>query len=151
MSRLATYLILAILLVVLGAMSYVVERAGKPEPPKQPTAQEAAAQRKAMEERMKQEAEARKKMLQAIKVSQQAAKKGAKAGKPGERPINPTAPPPGKTKNTVPPGALDISEDWFKKRKPGEQGIRELEKAQQEQQTAPTPSPSPKLAPVQPN
>ncbi len=136
MTRPVTFLILAVLVVVLGAMSYIVRQAGKPEPPKPPEMTEAERQ-KATQERMRQEAEARKKMIeQAQKMQQQQAAQqsasGKPAGKPGARPVNPTAPEP--PKNTVPPGALDISEDWFRKRKPGEQGISELEQQQQEQQ-----------------
>ena len=147
MSRVLTFAILGVLIVILGVMSYVVEQAGKPEPPKKPSEQEAHQHQKEMEERMKKEAEARKKMLETIQ-KQQSQKSGGTGGS-GKRPVNPTAPDPSKTKNTVPPGALDISEDWFRKRAPGETGIKQLEERAKQEQPAVAPPP-PRLAPATP-
>jgi Na+-transporting methylmalonyl-CoA/oxaloacetate decarboxylase gamma subunit len=139
-----TYAILVVLVVILGAMSWVVERAGKPEPPKTPTAEEAAARQQAMAERMKQEQASRAKMLQSIKASQKAHAAG------GKQPVNPTAPepppPPKGVKNKAPAGALDVTGDWFKERKPGDVGLKELE--QESSQEPPAPAPPPKLAPT---
>ena len=142
MSRVLTYAILGVLIIILGVMSYVVEQAGKPEPPKKPTEQEALQRQREMQERMKKEAEARQKMLETIK-KQQAQKRS------GKRPVNPTAPEPPKGKNTVPPGALDISEDWFRKRAPGEAGIKELEEKSKQEEPVVAPPP-PRMAPATP-
>ncbi len=143
MSRFATFAILGVLLVVLGAMSYVIERAGKPDAPKIPPQQQEAAQKQAMKQRIEQEAASRKRMMTAIK-----ARAGVNAGqKPGpgrQRPVAGGVTEPEKPKNTLPAGALDISEDWFKKRQPGQQGIKELEK--QSSQSAPPVVPPPSLA-----
>jgi hypothetical protein len=128
-------------------MSYFVEQATRPEQPKKETAQEAQAKQIAAQQRLKQEAEAREKMMKALKEHAQAAQKAAKGS---NRPINPTAPTPPSGKS-VAAGALDISEDWFKKRKPGEQGIRQLEEsAKQNETTPPAPVPSPRTAPAVP-
>lgn len=156
MSRTFTFAILGALLIVLGAMSYVVERAGKPDAPKASPQQTAEAQKKAMEERMQQEKAQREKMVAAIKAQADAKggkKPGTPDGKQGDvingRPVNPTAPPMmSGGKNTLPAGALDISEDWFKKRKPGHEGIKQLET---EAATTPPPvSPPPSAAPGMP-
>ncbi len=138
MSRWFTFAILGVLVVVLGAMSWVVERAGKPDPPKTPTAQESEARQKAMNERMKQEQASRAKMMQSIKSSAEARKKG------GKLPINRTAPePPKPAKGKLPAGALDVTGDWFKNRKPGDAGLEELEKQNAEEPPAPQQQPKP--------
>ncbi len=142
MSRVFMYAILGVLVVVLGAMSWVVERAGKPEPPKTPTAQEAEARQKAMDERMKQENAARAKMMEGLKNSAEARKKG------GKLPINRTAPePPKAEKGKLPAGALDVTGDWFKKRKPGDVGLDQLAKENAEE--PPAPQPPPQMAPAE--
>lgn len=145
MSRVFTFAILGILIIILGAMSYVLEKSTKPEPPKPPSAKEIAEQQKRMQEQMKQQAEARKKMVEAARKQAEAAKRAAQKG---TRPINPTAPEPPKAKNTVPPGALDISEDWFRKRRPGAEGLKELQKKAQQQ--TPVVPPPPSIAPAVP-
>ncbi|MBM3496911.1 MAG: hypothetical protein FJX72_21710 [Armatimonadetes bacterium] len=148
MSRWVTYATLGLLVIVLGAMSWVVERAGKPEKPKPPTAEQNAAREAAMKQRMAQEAESRTKMMAGIKDAAGGKGKGEK-GKPGQRPVNPTAPPEMDQKGgkkQLPAGALDISGDWFKTRKPGDHGLAQLEK--EAAANPPAPAPPPKLAPT---
>lgn len=149
MSRVLTFSILGVLLIILGVMSYVVEQAGKPEKPKQPTAEEMHQHEREMQERMKQQEEARKKMLETIKQQQEKGGKKVAAEPEGKRPINPTAPEPPKGKNPLPAGALDITEDWFRKRKPGQAGIKELEELSKQESSA-TFSPPPQLSPPTP-
>lgn len=147
MSRWMTYVILGVLVIILGAMSWVVERAGKPDPPKTPTAEETAAREAAMKERMEQEAASRAKMMESVRAQTQGKKPGtAKDG--SESPVNPTAPPepPKDGKSKLPAGALDITGDWFKNRKPGDVGLSQIEKEQSEEPPAP---PAPKLAPAE--
>ena len=138
MSRLFTYGVLAVLIIVLGAMSWVVERAGKPEPPKTPTAQESEERQRAMNERMKQEQAARAKMMESLTQPASERKKG------GKRPVNATAPePPKQEKGKLAPGALDVTGDWFKNRKPGAAGLNQLETENAEEPPAPQPPPKP--------
>jgi Na+-transporting methylmalonyl-CoA/oxaloacetate decarboxylase gamma subunit len=143
------YAALGLLVIVLGAMSYVVERAGKPEPPKPPTAEQTKAREQAINQRKKEDAASRARMMESIKSA--AGDKGAKAPG-GKRPVNETAPrppdPKGGKKN-LPVGALDISGDWHKQRKPGDAGITEMEK-EAAKNPAP-PAPGPKLAPTTPS
>ncbi|NLH99730.1 MAG: hypothetical protein GX446_09610 [Chthonomonadales bacterium] len=142
MSRLMTYLTLGLLIVILGVMSWVVERAGKPDPPKTPTAQENAAREAAMKQRMEQEAASRAKMMESLK-NQTSAKKGGVETATGKRPVNPTAPPEPPKTGKLPAGALDVTGDWFKNRKPGDVGLSQLEQEAAEEPPAPQPPPKP--------
>ncbi|NUQ71520.1 MAG: hypothetical protein HUU17_11980 [Chthonomonadales bacterium] len=147
LSRIASFMILGVLLVILGAMSYVVQNAGKPEPPKKPSEQDVKAREQAMKQRMEEQSASRKRMTEAMKARQQAQAKAGQ-GRPGreKRPVNATAPTPPKPQGAVPAGTLDIADDWFRTRKPGEQGIKDLEKKAREEAksaTSSTPKPAP--------
>ena len=110
MSRGFTFGILAVLLVLLGVMSFAVRSATQPDKPspEEEAKMQQQQQQQQQKDRMKQEVAERKKMMQMREESMKKLKKN-----------------PAKSA----PMSMDISSDWFKKREPGETGIEKISKA----------------------
>jgi hypothetical protein len=168
MSRFLTVGILAVLLATLGIMRIIVEKAGRPDPPKPQSATEAAARQQQMQDRMRKEGEERKNALAAVRDRVNKTGKGAPPNPgavvgddghnegplPGgamdehghERPPTNPADAAGARK-ALPPGSLDVRGDWYRLRKPGSSGIDQMQ-AEDAKNTAPEPKPS--MAPATP-
>jgi hypothetical protein len=125
MSKLLMGGILGVLLVLLGIMSYMVS----PHPPPAPDPKEMARQQKAHSEaEIKQQQEAMKAQMTAKSQGKPGSKiESMKAA--GRLPAPPKGAAPG-------PKGMDISSAWMKHRKPGEEGLKELEVRQKQEQNA---------------
>src|SRR2546426_4995056 len=109
---------LATLVILLGVMSYVV--GPKPKPGESPEDQ--AKMKTHAEAEQKQTEERDKKMMEAMK--QHKAEIAAKAAK-GEKTAPEKAAAP-KKRPKVTAGSMDISNDWYKRRQDGEQGLKQV-------------------------
>ncbi len=130
------FMVFAVLVVLLGVMAYIINPKPQTPPESDP------AQMKKMQERQaeaqKHEVEERKKMME------EAMKHMKKANAKSVQAKGTTAPPK---------GGMDISGDWWKKRKSGETGIEQLQKENQTNSasaapSAPTPVPAVHSAPL---
>ncbi len=138
MSRAFTIAVLVVLVALLGIVTNVVKKASMPD---KPTAEQIEAANKAQQEQAKkqmqeQEVQMRRQMMEQRKKAEEQRKVMEKHAKE-----NKTAP-----RGSLTPGAMDISEDWHKRRIDGEEGIaRELAATEKAQKNAPPP-PTPTLA-----